>query len=390
MFNILQVCKEDIIFDKNFPATFEKIVTVVSYPNNDVKDWGRKLVEQLEDIVYSALVKNNIFDLDALLDTIYSKLSSTKNQDICLVLIRWIETLSSMTNVDILKCLPRFLERFFEIMSTNPKQEITQGAVMSTGAQVYELALNQLNVFLKDYAECQSRSVDLDIQILKKILNFLLKKKNLDIDKSRYMAINWLEEFLKYFNDDLLKESCYFEPDESKTNDDPYFYTPKEDHVPNFGNSSEFIEEVKGADHGSDEEEKDAEKEKDVEKEKESMTLELGSSLFPNMLQCILYYINTENSDLGNKLQKINTSLQKLVMRVLKNKTELEPILICLRKNFIRGKVKTKEIAIGWFTELFKHYSDKLLSKEDEILANIIGSINFKESRLTESVLQLL
>ena len=145
-----------------------------------------------------------------------------------------------------------------------------------------------------------------------------------------------------------------------------------------------MIEEEKGADPGSDEEEKD------VEKERESMTLELGSSLFPNMVQCILYYINTENSDLGNKLQKINTSLQKLVMRVLKNKTELEPILICLRKNFIRGKVKTKEIAIGWFTELFKHYSDKLLSKEDEILANIIGSINFKESRLTESVLQLL
>lgn len=82
MFNILQVCKEDIIFDKNFPQTFERIVTVVSYPNNDVKDWGRKLVEQLEDIVYGALVKNNIFDLDALLDMIYSKLSKSKNQDI--------------------------------------------------------------------------------------------------------------------------------------------------------------------------------------------------------------------------------------------------------------------------------------------------------------------
>ena len=61
MFNILKVWKEDIIFDKNFPNTFDKIVSVVSYPNNDVKDWGKKLVEQLEDIVYGALVKNNIF-----------------------------------------------------------------------------------------------------------------------------------------------------------------------------------------------------------------------------------------------------------------------------------------------------------------------------------------
>jgi len=76
-----------------------------------------------------------------------------------------------MTNVDILKCLPRFLERFFEIMSANPKHE------------VYELALNQLKNFLKDYAQCQSRSVELDIQILRKILTFLLKKKSLDIEK---------------------------------------------------------------------------------------------------------------------------------------------------------------------------------------------------------------
>lgn len=369
MFNILKVCKEDIIFDKNFPTTFDRIVSVVSYPNNDVKDWGRKLVEQLEDIVYGALVKNNIFDLDALLDTIYSKLSKSKNQDICLVLIRWIETLSSMTNVDILKCLPRFLERFFEIMSTNPKHE------------VYDLALSQLNIFLKDYAECQSRSVDLDIQILRKILKFLLKKKSLDIDKSRYLAIIWLEEFLKFFNEDLLKESALEETKE----DDPFFYSNHEDRGPSFGQQEEEkVEEEKVAQPAEEEEIKD------FEKVKKDMNSELGFNLFPEMLQCILYYINTENSELVNKLHKINTSLQRLVMKVLKNRGELEPILICLRKNFIRGKVKTKEIAIGWFTELFKHYSDKLLSKEDEILSNIIQSINFKESKLTESVLQLL
>lgn len=118
--------------------------------------------------------------------------------------------------------------------------------------------------------------------------------------------------------------------------------------------------------------------------------LSLGYSLFPEMLQCILYYINTENTDLVQKLSKINTNLQKLVMKVLKNNEELEPITIWLKRNFMRGKVKTKEIAIEWFTELFKHYSDKLLSKEDEILSNIIQSINFKESKLTESVLRLL
>lgn len=208
MFNILMVCKEDIIFDKSFPITFDKIVSIVSYPNNDVKDWGKKLVEQLEDIVYGALVKNNIFDLDSLLDTIYTKLSKSKNQDISLVLIRWIETLSSMTNVDILKCLPRFLERFFEIMSTNAKHD------------VYDLTLSQLSVFLKDYQECQSRSVDLDIQILRKILKFLLKKKSLDINQSKYLAIIWLEEFTKFFNEDLVKEVAF----ESFKSDYTVFY----------------------------------------------------------------------------------------------------------------------------------------------------------------------
>jgi len=370
MFNILMVCKEDIIFDKSFPITFDRIVSIVSYPNNDVKDWGRKLVEQLEDIVYGALVKNNIFDLDSLLDTIYTKLSKSKNQDISLVLIRWIETLSSMTNVDILKCLPRFLERFFEIMSTNAKHD------------VYDLTYNQLNVFLKDYQECQSRSVELDIQILRKALKFLLKKKSLDIDQSRYLAIIWLEEFLKFFNEDLVKEVAF-----EDLKDDKVEFYESDDSLPQFGN----FEEEKGGP------EEDKEESKDMEAERAQMREELGSRLFPEMLNCVLYYINTGNTEVVAILGRINTLLQKLVIVInLKitspktNKNELDPILVWLRKNFIKGKVKTKEICIGWFTELFKHYSDTLLNKEDEILENIIQSINFKESKLTESVLQLL
>lgn len=372
MFNILMVCKEDIIFDKSFPVTFDKIVSIVSFPNNnDVRDWGRKLVEQLEDIVYGALVKNNIFDLDSLLDTIYSKLSKSKNPDISLVLIRWIETLSSMTNVDILKCLPRFLERFFEIMSSN----INHG--------VYDLTLNQLNVFLKDYQECQSRSIELDIQILRKILKFLLKKKSLEIDQSRYLAIIWLEEFLKFFNEDLVKEVAF----ETFKDEETVFYESNEDSA-HFGTEEEIKEE---------EEKVKEEETKDVDAERAEMREELGTRLFPEMLSWILYYINTDNSEVVGRLSKINTSLQKLVIIInlkinssTNNKNELEAILIWLRKNFIKGKVKTKEISIGWFTELFKHYSDKLLSKDDEILSNVIQSINFKESKLTESVLNLL
>lgn len=266
MFNILKVCKDDIL-KYNFPLTFDRIVSIVSYPNADVKDWGGKLVEQLEDIVYGALVKNNIFDLDALLDKIYSKLSKSKNQDICYVLIRWIETLSSMTNVDILKCLPRFLEKFFEIMSTNQKHK------------VYDLALSQLKIFLKDYAQWQCRSVDLDIQILEKCLKFLLDKKSLDIDKSRYLAIIWYEEFLKFFNEDLLKESAV---DEQHDDDENYFYENPDSPSQNIGLEEEkvaplpiddIVEESKGSD-------------KDKDDAKEKFRLKIGNF-------CLWFYITS-------------------------------------------------------------------------------------------------
>lgn len=202
----------------------------------------------------------------------------------------------------------------------------------------------------------------------------------MDIDKSRYLAINWFEEFLKFFNEDLLKETAVDDPGE----EDAFF----------FGSNNQNYLFDENDSKSKNEEEKVRiqieEEVKDPNKVQEDLMNRLRFSLFPDMLQCILYYINTENTDLVMKLNKINTQLQRLVMKVLKNNDDLEPITICLKKNFMRGKVKTKEIAIEWLTELFKHYSDKLLNKDDEILSNIIQSINFKESKLTESVLRLL
>ena len=69
------------------------------------------------------------------------------------------------------------------------------------------------------------------------------------------------------------------------------------------------------------------------------MREELGARLFPEMLQCILYYINTDNTEVEGRLSKTNALLQKLVILInLKiysgdeNKNELEPILVSLRK----------------------------------------------------------
>lgn len=143
MFNILKICKEDILKDPKFPRTFDKILSVVSNPNNDVKDWGRKLIELLEDIIYYAISKNIEFDLEALLDKISKKLFKSKNQDIQLVLIKWIGSINSMTSVEIFEYLPIFLDKLFEILNTNPKHD------------VYEMSLSQLKTYLVDYEKCE-------------------------------------------------------------------------------------------------------------------------------------------------------------------------------------------------------------------------------------------
>lgn len=207
MFNILKSFREQIL-DHNFPNTFDKVVSVVANPNNDVKEWGRKLIELLEDIVYGAIIKHEIFDLEELLNKIYKKLWKSKNQDIQLVLLKWIETLNSMTDYDVLDRLPKFLEKYFEILSTNPKHD------------VYEMALSQLKVFLVDYEKCKWRRIQLDVDILHKILGFLNKNKKSDIDKSRHLAIIWLEQFLKYFKQDLENRNDSYGSDNSSKDHD--------------------------------------------------------------------------------------------------------------------------------------------------------------------------
>lgn len=107
------------------------------------------------------------------------------------------------------------------------------------------------------------------------------------------------------------------------------------------------------------------------------------------MLQCILTYSTTDHESL-TKIKSVNCILKSLVIRVAKETTDLNQIIFCLRRNFNKGEVKTKEMAIDWFTELFKHFSGQLINKEDDILVNVIQSINFKEAKLIESVLQLL
>lgn len=136
------------------------------------------------------------FTVLRLISSLYLKRSWTNcwnqnNLDICLILMKWIETIHSMTEYDVLKQLSKFLDKLFEILSSNGKHD------------VYDVAFSQLKLFLIDYEKWKSRSIQIDVNVLHKILGFLNKRKNIDIEKSRLFAIIWLEEFIKYFKQDL-------------------------------------------------------------------------------------------------------------------------------------------------------------------------------------------
>ena len=58
------------VISKSTPQSFVDyipvIISLVSDSNNDVKEWGIKLTELLEDIVYIIIIQNNAFDIDLL------------------------------------------------------------------------------------------------------------------------------------------------------------------------------------------------------------------------------------------------------------------------------------------------------------------------------------
>jgi len=105
---------------------FNRIIDLIGTPvtSVDVKDYARKVDEQLKDVVYRSLDKGLKFDLDKLIDAICDKLKSSINKDSQIVLIKWIETLHSITNVNILNCVPRFLFKLFTIVESHYNDKV--------------------------------------------------------------------------------------------------------------------------------------------------------------------------------------------------------------------------------------------------------------------------
>ncbi|CAI2386687.1 unnamed protein product [Moneuplotes crassus] len=371
MFNILKIYREKVLFDLEFPETFDKIVSVVSNPNNDVKDWGRKLVEFLEEIVYGALIKNEDFDIESLMNKAYSKLSKSQNQDILQVLIKWINTFSSLSDYDVIKSLPKFIEKLFIILGTNTKHDI------------YTMSVNQLKLFLCDYEHCLCRCIRLDIEVLKRLLHFLRDKRNKTIDKSVIFALSWLKNFLKYFKEDL---------EQKRIN------TTLQDLMSSYGTEEEKICAMQEIYHGpirkitSDLNSRRHESLEEQNRKREDLrntNEELLTVIFPDMLGCVFDYIFVEEELIYLEIKEINRSLEKLVILVARENYDLNTLKMILSSSLEKDEPKTKNLVIGWYITLFKHFPTCLFQIEDDPSFMIIENLNFNDPRYIDRVLYL-
>ena len=66
MFNIVKSCKESILRYKHFLDIFGRIIDLIgtSVASTDVKEYAKKVDDQLKDVVYRSLDKGLKFDLD--------------------------------------------------------------------------------------------------------------------------------------------------------------------------------------------------------------------------------------------------------------------------------------------------------------------------------------
>ena len=103
----------------------------------------------------------------------------------------------------------------------------------------------------------------------------------------------------------------------------------------------------------------------------------MSEQIFPKIIQCVLYYINIEEPDFQRKVININDKLLALVLTVMKTDIDFSNIMHRLKHSFKTPFSKTKEIIIMWFTELFKNYSEDMIFLNDEVLENIIETLNF-------------
>ena len=65
IFNIIKCYREEVLKSRQFDAIFNNIITLIGSPNNEVKEFAKKVDEKIKDTVFACLsTKNVVFDLD--------------------------------------------------------------------------------------------------------------------------------------------------------------------------------------------------------------------------------------------------------------------------------------------------------------------------------------
>ena len=88
-------------------------------------------------------------------------------------------------------------------------------------------SLEQLGLFLEDFRQPSSRSLELDKEIIVELCMFLKQEKQSSMGKGLYEALYWLNKFISYFEQDYMmwlkdSEEMMKEPAENLDAEDKY------------------------------------------------------------------------------------------------------------------------------------------------------------------------
>jgi len=137
----------------------------------------------------------------------------------------------------------------------------------------------------------------------------------IDIDKSKYLAITWLEKFLLFLKEDL---------DMSK----------------NIPLESSVLDDIQEIDDKSSDDNLTISQDgslEDIYSKQGFITSKLVNHLLPETLKCVLFYISTDNEEISTKIKNINKMLKELVISVVSDTDELNQILSCINTNNSSG-----------------------------------------------------
>ncbi|CDW77902.1 vac14 family protein [Stylonychia lemnae] len=350
MFNIIKICKDAILHDKQFFEIFDEIIDLIQDFHSEIKDWAKKVDDLLKDAVYSSLSRNSQFDLDQLIKHICEKLTFSQSNEVIIVLIKWIEVLYSISNVNILQSVPKFLEKL--LINIDNKGGNSHKNSDHNNKDVCRKSHEQLGRFLGEFKNYERRTVQLDKKIINKLLKFLLKNQKDKLVSSNLMpqegskleALFWLRDFLTFFKTDFsrwqVEEQMMIQQNQIRQKQ----YEEQKLQTQNSGQSLKVQEEEKS----------DPANRSLMTPLDDSMMQEQSASrkfiekifqkIFPRIIEVILKYSSWQKQDCQQTIQEINDQLLELVLGTMINKSEFQNIFGELKKQFKESQTLVNKV----------------------------------------------